>query len=176
VFLTSVRVQWQALRGRVSIWVNAQIRHAASVALTLKWFVVTYLPRQLGLLAASVKAWTADLLARLEAKAVSLFNSVMKWAGEQIQKALGLLSNLRTWAVSQISSLFDIVGRLAKQVFGVLSTPERLADWIVSAMWDSLVKFAKANTHRVEALIVSQRATIWRMVISVIEEVMTELL
>ena len=78
--------------------------------------------------------------------------------------------------MAQFAAILDPLLRMAKMVFGVLSTPERLADWIVAAMFDALVRFAKSNTHRVEAFLVSQRATIWKFVISIIEDIFAELL
>jgi hypothetical protein len=175
-FLATVRTQWQNLRRRVGDWVDAQLRHALAVATTLKWIVLTYIPRQLGDLARSVRTWTADLISKLESKAVSLFNTAVQWASTHIQGVLNSLSVLRNWAIGQVNAILDPLGRIAKMVFGVLSTPERLADWIVGAMAGRLMDYAKANAHRVESFVVSQRAVIWRIVISVIEDVFTELL
>jgi hypothetical protein len=171
-FLTSVRRSWQDLRTRVTNWATIQIRHAQAVALTLKWLVFTWLPRQLGKLANEVKAWAAELIAKAEAKAKSLFDGVLSWATRQLQGLLGLLDTLRTWAIKQIGGLLDTVSRLAKQVFGVLSTPERLVEWIIEAMVSSLIRWGERNLHRIEALIAAKRAVIWRIAITIIEDVL----
>ena len=175
-FLTNVRHQWSNLRGRISTWVDQQIRHAQSVATTLKWIVLTYIPRKLGQLAASVKAWTADLIAKAEAKAKSLFDGLMKWAADRLASLLGLLGALRTWAIAQVNGLLDSVSQLFKRVFGTLGTPERLAAWAIDAIVSAAIKWGESNLHKIEALIASKRTLIWKMVISVIEDVLHDIL
>lgn len=175
-FLSNVRRQWQNLRARVTSWATIQIRHAQAVALTLKWFVFTYVPRKLGQLAVSLRTWTADLISTAEAKAKGLFDGLQQWAVGKLRGLLGLLDTLRTWAMSQIGGLLDTVGRIGRQVFGVLSTPERLAAWIIDAMISALIKWAEQNAHRVESLIAAKRQTIWRLVITVIEDVLHDIL
>lgn len=175
-FLGLVRTEWRKLRSTVTGWIDAQIRHAVAVATTLKWLTFTYLPRKLGALAASVQAWALEQLSRLESRAVSLFDGAISWAATHIQGALNAISSLRSWAIGQFNALFDPVSKMAKLVFGFLTDPRKLAEWAVGAIVDALVGFAKSNTHRLEALLVSQRAVIWRLVMSVVEDILSELL
>lgn len=176
VFLGMVRTQWQNLRLRAGAWVDSQIRHAVAVATTLKWLVLTYIPGLLNSLAISVRTWVSDLISKVENKALSLFNTAINWAGTHIQGALNALSTLRTWALGQINAILDPLGRMAKMVFGVLSTPEKLAGWIVTAMAGKLMDYARANAHKIESFVVANRASIWRMVMAVLEDVLSELL
>ena len=176
VFLGMVRVEWQNLRQRASDWIDSQIRHAVAVATTLKWLVLTYIPGLLNQLAISVRVWVSDLISKAENKARSLFDGAINWAATHIQGALNALNTLRTWAIKQVNAILDPLARIGKMVFGVLSTPERIATWIVGAMVGKLMDYARTNAHRIESYVVAHRAVIWRMVISVLEDVLSELL
>lgn len=175
-FLTAVRKQVASIRAGVASWADRQLAHARAVATTLKWIVTTYIPRKLDQLATAIRTWTADLIVKAEVKARSLFDGLMQWATDRLKSLLGLLDSLRTWAITQVNGLLDTVGRIAKLVFGPLANPERLAAWAIDAIVSAAIKWGETNLHRLEALLAAKRDFIWKLVITVIEDVLHDIL
>jgi fluoride ion exporter CrcB/FEX len=175
-FLGSVRGKWRTLRANVTSWVDAQIRHAQAIATTLKWIVTVWVPRKISQEAAAIRTWTANLIARAVNGALALIHDLQQWATTELTKLLASLGKLRDWVIGQFNALIDLTNRMAKMVFGVLATPERLAAWIVGAMFTALLRYALLNAERIGLVMWKRRDAIVRGAMHIIEDVLTQVL
>lgn len=175
-FLAVVRSRWQTLRTETANWVQNQIRHAAAIAATLKWLATVYIPRKISQEAASIRTWTANLIDRAINGAKALIADVKTWAATELGHLLNALNAFKTWATGLLGTLVDTVNRMAHLVFGVLSTPERIAAWIVAPMFSALLHYAMANIERVGIALYSRRRQIYAGLTHVIEDILGAIL
>lgn len=175
-FFMSVRREEITLRSRVSDWVHAQILHARAVATTLKWIVTVYIPRKVSQEASSIRTWTSGLISDAKALAAQGLSELKTLALDGLAVLHVGLSDLRTWATSLFGPIVTLLNRLASQVFGVLSTPERLAQWIVVAMARALVSFLIDNFDPIVTYVWQHKGPLIAKSDDMIEEVLIRLL
>lgn len=139
----------QLWRVRVIYWLKRVLDFGATLAAFCLWLVVVFVPNYVG------------------AKVVQLVNYAQSLVGQAIAYLSGLLAALQAWAVDRIADLIDLMGRirdwakywLDKLVVGfndllhalvhVLSGPDVLAEWLVSAMWRAMARLVYANRDRI---------------------------
>lgn len=175
-FFALVQQRWRSLRTNVTSFVAQQIRHAAAVATTLKWLATVWVPRKIAAEVAKVRAWASSLIAQSVSLAKSLVNNLTRWAVEQFAKAIAAITSLRDWAIRQVNGLIGDVARIGRLVFSLLSSPERLALWLVGAMWSALVHYTLDNLHRVAVIAYSRRRQLWEETMHLIESIIADIL
>lgn len=175
-FFRSVGAVETTLRARVTSWVQTQIRHAQAVLTTLKWIATTLVPRLITIAVTQIRTWTSALITAAKAELTKLVTDLRTWATKEIASLLAGLAALRTWALNQFAPLINLVNKIAASVFGVLSTPERIANWIVAAMFTALMKYIEANLEAIADYIWARRVFIWQKSTAVLEDILTRLL
>lgn len=175
-FFGSVRSKWRTLRANTIGIVNAAIRHAQAVLVTLKWLALVYIPRKIAQEAASIRTWAGNLIAGAIATARKLVSDAVTWAGQQLAKLLAALDAVRAWAIAQFNAVVSVLNQLARLVFTLLTSPERLALWLVGAMFSALLKFALDNAEKIGIALWSKRRTIVTGLVHLLEDVLVRIL
>lgn len=143
---------------------------------TLAWLSAVSVPRWARWardLAISVMTATVVRLLALRDAAIAALRT---WAILQIGLAARGLADLRRWAVAQLAGIMVTLTRLVRHVFGVLGTPERLAAWIVGAMWTALWRYGYSQRDRLAAALWARRQPILLRSIVEIERIIGRLL
>lgn len=143
---------------------------------TLAWLSVVSVPRW--------ARWARDLaittlvatVTRLLALRDAAIAALRAWAIVQIGLLGRGVADLRRWAVARLAGLAVSVARLLRHVFGVLGTPERLAAWIVGAMWLALWRYGWSQRDRLAAALWARRQPILLRSIVEIERIIGRLL
>lgn len=144
-FFTRVRNSFTGWIGSASSWVSMQIYHAAATLTTLRWLIFTYVPRRLGDLAASIVAWTMARISDAIDYAIGQLNAFRDWIIDRVNEVIGLLVEFRNWTFARIAEARANIKTLFDHVFGVLGSPQRLANWIVGAMATALLGYILDN-------------------------------
>lgn len=130
---------------------------------TIKWLVITRIPKI-----------AADTL-----------NNAIKWATSRVNWALNIarglvstlerwtratINTLRSWAESsvkwltgQVNSLLANVKKVLDRVFGLWSTPLRLAEWLIGALWTVALRYLYSQRERIAAWFINSSGafTVW---------------
>lgn len=175
-FFRKVGAAETTLRNRVTNWVLAQIRHAQAIATTLRWLALTFIPRKISQAITAVRTWTSSLIADARNLATSLVNDLRKAVNAAVAELHKLWSDFTSWTRDQVNKLVTLTNQMAKLVFGVLSTPERLAGWIVAPMFGALMKYALAHADSIAAYVWSKRKNAFLIGTDLLEHILMKLL
>ncbi len=146
--LARVRAAFGRWVDRARAWATAQARHAVATALRLRWFVATEIPRRLGQLAESIRAWTREHVTAVATLIRTALGEVRDWAAQRLRDALNALVQLKDYATLKISEIWRDLTRVRDLVGALLTSPERLARWVAGAMLGALVDIAIRDVDR----------------------------
>lgn len=175
-FFGRVRAGLISLRARAQGWVLAQVRHALAVLTTLRWIIVTFIPRKLGDLARSIVAWTLAGIDTVATLARSLVDTLRRWAGAAIDAVRATLRDLAAWATRQLGELAAAVTRLLGHVFGPLANPQRLVAWIIGPLIPALIGWALDNAARLGRVFWAQRARLTLATLDLLEDLIARII
>ena len=143
---------------------------------TLRWLTLVKVP--------ALARWARDTAVRLIVPLLTtlgnalraLVGDLRRWAESAISRVLSTLSNLARWAGDRVSEIKADIKRLLAMVFGTWSTPERLATWLVGAMWSALWRYVIGQRDRFALAAWQMRQTITLKTLSEIERILGRLL
>lgn len=166
---------WARLYNRARRFMTATVKHAATVVSFLRWVVTVVIPH-----AAEV---AVDQAVRLAARAWTVavnavratVQSLSDWAIAAFNNLRSLTRQILDWATGQLAALAARARALEQRVFGVLSTPERLAAWILAPLVGLLVHYAMANFGRLVELAWRQRRAGEGLALDLAEEVIARI-
>jgi hypothetical protein len=175
-FFVRVATAATTVRARILGLFAAMARHAAATLTTLRWIILTYVPRRLAQAAADLRTWTANLIRTTVNAVRALVDQLASWARARVAELLGALDALRRWALDRVALLADRVNRLLDRVFGLWATPSRLAAWLVGAMFGALLRFAVDNAVRVGRALWAARARVALDGLHLVEDIITRII
>lgn len=175
-FFATVGRAETTLRTRVTAWVDAQVRHATAVATTLKWLAIVYVPRKIAQESAAIRQWAGGLIDDAEKIAATALADLRRWADDAVAGLRGDLGDLRSWATSLFAGVVTRLGKLEAIVFGVLSTPERIATYIGTAMVSWLMKYLMANIEPIIDYVYRNRAPLYQRSTTMLEDILEKIL
>ena len=159
-FWTRIRTGLGSLRAAGAGWINSHLGWLVSLATTLQWVILVYVPRKAFQFASDVKTWATDEIQSAKNLASSALTAARTFLLGLINAVIAGVNNLTTWALGAVSALNSNVGKLLDRVFGVLATPERLVAWILGALVSALVDWAKQHAISLGRAIIATRAQI----------------
>lgn len=174
--LARVRAAFGRWVDRARAWATAQARHAVATALRLRWFVTTEIPRRLGQLADSIRAWTREHVAAAAAAIRAALGEVREWAAARLSDALSALVQLRDWAGRKIAEIWSDLTRVLTLVGALLTSPERLARWAAAAMLGALVDVAIRDADRWAGYLMRHRRDLEARAIALTERILDRIM
>lgn len=147
-------------RTAVQSWIAAQLRHAAAVAVTMKWIVLTYIPYRIWVAVTAIETWTATLINEAKAAALADLHAIKQWAIGEFNVIVSATNALINWATAQFSAVIGRIARIETIVFSLLSAPDRLAAWLVGAMVSALIQFGTDHAEAIGRSIWARRQTV----------------
>lgn len=175
-FFGSVQKSWVRYRNAAYQWIVMQERHALAVYTTLRWIITTLVPYLVSRAVTALHTWASALVSDAKRIAASALAQLSTWAHDALNVLTSTLNAVKSWALGQIQSLISRAERLEKQVFGVLSTPERLAAWIVAAMFSALLAYAVNNAERLGAVVWANRGKMYLFASKWLDDVISRII
>lgn len=145
--LGSIAQYWRA---KVIYWGYRAADFVLTFGVFITWLVIVYVPNFVATKAAQLSVALTALVAKLFAIAQAGIAALTQWAIDRVAELLDLLTRLKDWAKYWLDRLVVGISDLIHALQHVLSGPDVLAQWLVSAMWRAFLR-----------LLYSQRDRIW---------------
>lgn len=144
--LGSIANYWRA---KVTYWYYRALDFAVTFAAFTIWLVWIYIPAQVSAKAAQLAVYAQNLVAQAIGYARAGLAALGDLVARETARLLGLLTGLRDWALHWINKLVDGLGALMRALTHVLSGPDVLAEWLVSAMWRAFARLVYSQRERI---------------------------
>jgi hypothetical protein len=175
-FWTTVRNTVIRMRDFVNNFLASIINTAAKIFLTIKWILVTVLPREINGLLNIVISYVTGRLASLFNTLMNAITIVKTFFNQLIAHLTARLESVILWAAQHIDDILHRLHLVEIMVFGVLATPLRLVGWIldtlVTALWHWVLDHALALLRALWGA----RTTVILEGVNFIEDILTRIL
>ena len=175
-FWGRVRGGWQRFRNAGYAFGLSQLRHLYSLAVTLRWLVTVYVPRQASLFADAARAEASRLVGLAIAGARAELTAARNFLAARIDDAQRLLGEWTRWTLANINDLIERAHRIEDRLFGTLGSPERLAAWAIGAIIDAALGWFEDNAVRIGQRLVAQRTQIFLSGLAKTEDIVSRIL
>lgn len=136
---------------------------AVELALTIYWLAKSFIPKQISYAVTVLRTFLLSTLGKAVAALNKLVDTVVRQVFRAINAVSSFLSNVYQWARRQIISITDAISRIIDRLFGVLGTPQRLAEWAISAIWTAALRLLYAQRDKIARWLLrsSGAFTVW---------------
>lgn len=141
-------------------WAGAGARYVGSVYTSIRYIIVWLIPHLIAQAVSDVVSWAIDFVAGLINAVRGELAVLRDWFVSTVNDVIRGFNEFRTWSTQRIGELIDTARALVKHVFGPLGTPERLASWIVGAMFAALLRYVLDNAVPIGRALWSARALV----------------
>lgn len=129
------------------------LRQLALVAqeqyVTLYWLVWIRIPQAINNATDRVVSWTARTIQELRDYTSQYFALVIDWATRKLNGLIDRVTQLGEWALRTVNEIIDTLTRVAALVFTLLTSPERMAKWLLAALLNELLTVADEQADRI---------------------------
>lgn len=175
-FWSRVRYGWQLLRAAAWGRILAQLRHAYALAVTLRWLITVYVPRQAGIFAQAVRTEARQLYAQAVNFAAAELAKLRDFAVRELDQLAGYLDSWAHWVSDHVHGLEDDAKRLKDRVFGTWASPERFAQWAIGAIMSAALGFLLDNAVPFGRRLIAQRTQLFLEGLNKAEDIVTRIL
>lgn len=130
---------------------------ASQAHATLWWTRHVMVPGAVGHATDGVTRWVGERLRAIGSDIGAVRSWVAGLVSASLALALDALADLRDWARGRLDTLAAIVDGTAERVWRLWGTPERLAAWLVGAMWTALWRHASDQLETIAEAIWARR-------------------
>lgn len=117
--------------------------------LTLRWLILIRIPQAVANGRQVVIRWALGQIQSASNALRGLIQTLDRWARQQITGLLGGVAALKRWTTDRLNEVIGTLRRVRDVVFTLLTSPRRLATWLVGAMVDELWKYANGHADRI---------------------------
>lgn len=164
------------LRDRILYYVDKVESFAAEVDTTLYWAIRKYIPLYVSGLVNDGIHYVLGIVHSAENAVLLRVNALELWARHLINTALGDLFTFRDYIVGKVDGLLSDLAAVKKLAATLLTSPGDMADWLVAAMAQRLLRYAYSRREDIAAFILSDTPAMTRIVALVIERILKDLL
>lgn len=143
---------------------------------TVKWIILTEIPRRAKRAFDDAIKWAGANLNWLRGKLEGAISTLERWAKQAISTLKGWAENAVKWLTNNVNSLIANVKKLLDRVFGTWSTPLRLAEWAIGAIWTVALRYAYSNRERIARWFIQSSAAFAQFIARTIEQLLVRLL
>jgi len=128
---------------------GAIVNIAREIIATLKWYITVRVPALVkSALDSAVRVATALVnAAKVEYKA--LIATLDRWVKLAVSAVSKAVTDLREWTLEQVNSIIVTLVKVRDIVYLLLTSPTRLASWLVAAMVREIWLYADRNADRI---------------------------
>lgn len=156
---------------RGQAWLSSAANHAWQTAHSIRWLMLVIIPAIAAEAAEAARRYAADLVNVARTIAAVGLAQLQAWAAARLTDALRAISALQTWATGQLAALVVDLRRIKDHVFGPLASPDRLAAWLVGAMFNALLAFAWARAATLAEIAWRHRKTVPSRTVDLIDDI-----
>lgn len=161
--LGGIRISWNLLYSRVRGGIAA-LGHALSELYSTAWWIIhVWVPKQLLYWNNRISRWVLDGIHKLDRLARGLVADLRSWASRAINGLWDTLNKVRRWAIDRINEIWRTLVRVRDIVLALLTSPARLAEWVIAAIVSALWRYAFRQRDRIASwfLRTSPAFTLW---------------
>jgi hypothetical protein len=161
---------WNALGHAVGALFNAValfrafiVGFAVTVANGFWWVRNVYIPARLGVLQATLVQLVNWAMATAQDAALALIRAVERWVADRLRELGEWVAGIYAWALHQLASITDLLTALVNALRHVMSGPGHLAEWLLAAMIDALLRRLYTERDRLFNWVFTRSAafTVW---------------
>lgn len=162
------RPSWLRLAQRM--WDNIRVvRYAiGEIASTLRWITTVKVPQAVSRLWDDITHWVLAQLNLLRDFTTGLYRTVRDEFFHNLNLVLDALNGFQHWVTQQISDLWKLLTSTASRVASLLGDPNRLAAWLVGAMFTALLTLVRDHADALADYVWARRE---RIIVSLIGRV-----
>lgn len=134
---------------RVVVWAASGVALGARLATFAVWLVRVRIPGVVAVAANAVISFTLGVIRGIRDDIVADIATLRLWAQQVTDWLRGKLSELISFARQWIDRIVGTLSNLIKALGHVLSGPEVLAQWLVSAMWGASLRLLYQQRDRI---------------------------
>lgn len=139
--------------GRLLTAAGAVKTHLVSVVSeglsTLTWLLKVRIPALIKAADEALRRWGAALVTAAKNELKGMLATLDKWAKSAWTTATKAIADLRSWATTQVNALLASLVYVRTIVVALLTSPARLASWLVGAMVSEIWRYADRNADRI---------------------------
>jgi len=147
--LTKMRTGW----GTIATWIP-HLRGAINnivreILTTLQWLLRVWIPGQISTAINNLRRLLTQAIDLARRELSALITTLRTWAIARLNDITNALSTFRSWISARVDSAIATLTRVRDIVNTLLTSPERLARWLVGAMVRELYSYIDANFDRI---------------------------
>lgn len=108
-----------------------------------------YVPRVVRNAVRDAIRWARNRIGDAVRNLSGLLDSWVRWLRDRINDVRAFARNVRDWAARRLAELRSFVNGAVRNLQHVLGGPRRLADWLIGAMVDALLRYVRRNETRI---------------------------
>jgi hypothetical protein len=158
-----IRSAWGRLRARALAFLIKTRDALGEAYFTLRWLIFVRIPALLRNAKRELTEWVSQGIRWLGTELRKLIATLDKWAKHAVAAVTNSLRAFRDWALGKINALIADAARLVRRVFGDWSSPAKLAEWLVGALWGAFLRLVYSQRDRIASwfLRTSTAFTLW---------------
>lgn len=129
------------------------IRHLAShlgglageIYVTVWWTIRVRIPQSVADVRNAIIDWAVRSIDYVDRKLTLFVDTVRDWLVARLNEAIGFVNSLARWVGERIATIVNVLDRVADLVFMLLTSPERMAKWLLAALVREVLSFV--DTH-----------------------------
>lgn len=147
--VTKMRTGW----GTIATWIP-HLRGAINnivkeILLTVRWILTVWVPGRISAAINALRTILTNAINALERKLTALITTLRQWAQARVNDLTNALATFRKWISDRVDAAIATLTRVRDIVYALLTSPQRLASWLVGAMVNELWAYANRNADRI---------------------------
>lgn len=115
---------------------------------TLYWLARVRIPQAVSAAKSEVVSWATTQVNNARTYAKALVLDITRWITDRLREARAFVDTLTNWISGKLAELFDTTGRTSRLVFSLLTSPQRMATWLIDAMVSESLRYLNRNADR----------------------------
>lgn len=116
---------------------------------TLRWLILIKIPGFVSVKATELRTWATGVVNAAKTELKGLLTTLDKWVKAAIAAATSALNDLRTWATKRVNEITATLATVVSLVNALLTSPTRMAQWLVGAITKEIWLYAERNADRI---------------------------
>lgn len=174
--LTKARTGW----GTIATWIP-HLRGAINnivkeILTTIRWLLTVWIPGRISTAINNLRRLLTQAIDAARRELGALVATLRQWAIARVSDLTNALSTFRKWISERVDATIATLTRVRDIVYALLTSPQRLASWLVGAMVNELWTYANRNSDRI-AIWVRRRSVAYTVeIVKQIEHIIARLI
>lgn len=140
-----LRVVFGDMASGVVNFLKHAIEFANWVAGYLRNVVVNIIPRAIAYVSGEIRAWVSQAIWFIRNLFSAALDQLRRWAESAINYVTDLLIRVRDWLWGYVKNVVNWVVNIGNRLADIVLHPDKLATWVVPALWGPLWRYVQAQ-------------------------------